>query len=55
MCGYVCCNCGKCRGESTMVKPFGTCFLCGFANDPDAKKCAACGAKLVAAPGKAVK
>ena len=34
MCGYVCCNCGKCKGKSNFAKSAGTCFSCGTANDP---------------------
>lgn len=52
MCGYVCCNCGKCKGKSNFSKPSGTCFSCGASNDFSAQVCALCGAALIAPPGQ---
>lgn len=51
MCGYVCCNCGRCRSDSKFVKPFGTCPACGELNDVAAAVCEYCGTKLTVPPG----
>ena len=51
LCGYVCCNCGKCRGESNFVKAQGTCFNCGHVNKPGETQCEQCGKALIAPPG----
>ncbi len=52
MCGYVCCNCGKCKGKSNFAKSAGTCFSCGTANDPAVQVCSVCGTTLIAPPGQ---
>ncbi|MDR2197174.1 MAG: zinc-ribbon domain-containing protein [Coriobacteriales bacterium] len=46
MCGYVCVNCGRCRGESKPLSPRGQCPRCGTQNDLEARRCSQCGIPL---------
>lgn len=52
MCGYLCTGCGKCGVTKPRVKPFGTCFKCGYVNEKGATQCKQCGAELIRLPGQ---
>ncbi len=58
MCGYACCNCGKCRGEASkhlasLEHVPGFCRECDFLNNPTAAVCKSCGASLADIASKA--
>lgn len=50
-CGYVCFNCGRCRGVSKPLIAPGKCMSCGFENPTDTARCVKCGKSLPLPPG----
>lgn len=52
-CGYICFNCGRCRGESKPLATPGICVSFGFENTKGATHCAQCGKSLPLPPGSA--
>lgn len=54
-CGYICFNCGRCRGVSKPLVAPGKCMSCGFENLAGAARCAKCGKSLPLPPGTPAK
>ena len=46
-CGYVCVNCGQCKGKLRAPITVRRCIACDFENAKGATECARCGASLV--------
>lgn len=45
-CGYVCVNCGQCKGKLRAPILVTTCLSCGHRNEKGSRECAECGASL---------
>ena len=45
-CGYVCVNCGQCKGKLRAPILVTTCLSCGHRNEKGSVSCSACGASL---------
>lgn len=54
-CGYICFNCGRCKGESKPLATPGVCMSCGFENSKEDVRCARCGRSLPLPPGSTAK